>query len=198
MKNRFIENSVSFISKNMDCDEEKTLKLKYGLEGIYLTITKLILITTLAFILGIFKEYLVSLLLFNVIRFTAFGFHANESSTCLIFSSILFVGIPLLFTNFNFSIYSILLLEVISSLILLVYAPADTEKRPLPNSRKRKIRKMATMIIAIIYIILTILFKGFFANMFCIALVIEAIMVNPITYKFFGQTYRNYFNYKSA
>lgn len=198
MKSIFVDGLISFISKNMECDNNKLLRLSYGLESIYLTITKLVLITLFSIILGVFKTYIVTLILFNIIRFFGFGFHADKSSTCFIFSSGLFVGLPYIFEKFSFNIYLILIIEAIALFILLLYAPADTVKRPLPNSKKRLFRKISTVLIAIIYIILTILLDCFMANTLCISLMIEAIMVSPITYKFFGQPYRNYLNYKKA
>ena len=73
-------------------DNDKIDEIMYGLEGIYLTITKTIIIFAIAFILEIQKELLILLLSFNFIRLFAFGMHANNSITCLIFSSSLFLG----------------------------------------------------------------------------------------------------------
>lgn len=198
MKDRFVNSSVLFISKYLKYDDMGIDKLKYGLESLYMSITKLLVISIIAFILGIFKEFLITLLLFNIIRFFGFGVHAGNSTICLLFSSFLFVGISFLFTKISFSIYFLLLLEIISSLVLLIYAPADTVKRPLPNKKKRKIRKTLTIVVAIIYIVLTIIIKVPLSNFLCSALILEAIMVSPLTYKFLNQPYRNYLNYKKA
>lgn len=198
MKDRFVNSSVLFISKYSKYDDMGIDKLKYGLESLYMSITKLLVISIIAFILGIFKEFLITLLLFNIIRFFGFGFHAGNSTICLLFSSVLFVGITFLLAKIDFSSYFLLLLEIISSLVLLIYAPADTVKRPLPNKRKRKIRKISTVIISILYIVLTIFIKAPFSNFLCSALILEAIMVSPLTYKIFNQPYRNYLNYKKA
>lgn len=47
--------------------------IAYGLEGIYLTFSKLIVIFALAYLLGILKETLILLLMYNIIRSQAFG-----------------------------------------------------------------------------------------------------------------------------
>ena len=44
MKNLFLNNSISFLKKYNDYSEEEIEKLMYGLEGLYLTITKLVII----------------------------------------------------------------------------------------------------------------------------------------------------------
>ena len=49
---------VNFLSKYETYEGEDLEKLKYGLEGIYLTITKLVIILFLAIVLNILKEFL--------------------------------------------------------------------------------------------------------------------------------------------
>lgn len=198
MKEKFVNGCTLFVTKNMNYDEKEKAKLKYGLESLYLSLTKLFIIALIAFILGIFKEFLIILILFNFLRFPGFGFHAGNSTICLIFSSFLFVCVPFIFSKINVDFNIILVLEFIASFILLLHAPADTVKRPLPNKKKRKIRKTAAVSIAIVYIVLSIIFKGYFAGMFCGALILEAIMVSPVTYKIFKQPYNNYLNFKKA
>ena len=103
MKEKFLKSSIDMISKYQNVDEGDISKLRYGLEGIYLTLTKMVIIFLLAIILKIFKEIFFLLIFFNIIRFTGFGFHANKSSECLFISIISFVLLPyiLLKTNLN-------------------------------------------------------------------------------------------------
>ena len=96
MKEKFINSSMSIIQNNRQLSNKEINKMRYGLEGLYLTITKMIIIFFLAIILGIFKEVIILLILFNVIRYTAFGVHAKRSIDCLISSSLFFIGFPML------------------------------------------------------------------------------------------------------
>ena len=93
MKKRLL-NSIRIAIKKQypNYSEDKIDEVMYGIEGIYLTITKTIVIFALAFILKIAKELLLLLISFNIIRMFAFGMHANKSWICLVFSSILFLG----------------------------------------------------------------------------------------------------------
>lgn len=87
MKEKFLNNSISKIKKkNPNFSEEKLEEIAYGLEAIYLTVTKIVIIFILAFILGIFKDMLIIMIFYNIIRTTAFGMHAKKSSHCLIIS----------------------------------------------------------------------------------------------------------------
>ena len=67
MKELFLNVSMANIKKYYpEYDEVKLAELKYGLEGIYLSITKFIVITSLSIILGIFFEMIIMLIVFNI------------------------------------------------------------------------------------------------------------------------------------
>ena len=157
MKERFLNNCISFVkSNNIEIQEEE---LRYGLEGIYLTFGKLLIIFPLAFLLGIFKEFILTLIFFNIIRYPAFGIHANKSSTCLFSSILILVGIPLLMSKITIT---------------------------LPV-------KIATCIIAIIYSVIIIIFNNNDISIYLLSgMIIETILILPITYRIYGMPYRNY------
>lgn len=199
MKEKYLNSTISFITKYKEYSNEEIENMRYSLEGLYLTFTKLIVIFSLAIILGIFKEVIILLILFNIIRFTGFGFHAKKSMECLITSTLLFVGIPYLVLYLEPNKITLLVIGIISLIILSIYAPADTIKRPLPNKKKRLYRKIGTIVIASIFIIISFFIKNnTISYLLIIALFIESIMVSPLIYKIFGQPYRNYLNYKKA
>ena len=93
MKRKILDFCMKSIkNKFPDYDNDKLEIIEYGLEGLYLTFTKLIIIACLSIILGKLKNVLLLLILFNIIRFSSFGLHANKSSHCLLISTILFIG----------------------------------------------------------------------------------------------------------
>lgn len=194
MKEVFLNHSMNFIINNRkDLTEEEKEKLSYGLEGIYMNITKLTIIFLVALLLNIIKEFLITLILFNIIRFLGFGFHASKSIVCLICSAILIVGFPYLFTTFEISLTLKIILCCVSVIAFILYAPADTEKRPLTNKKKRIIRKVAASCLAGIYSIIVIVFDGYLiSDLFLAALMIETVFILPIIYKIFGESYNNY------
>ena len=199
MKEKYLNSTISFITKYKEYSNEEIENMRYSLEGLYLTFTKLIVIFSLAIILGIFKEVIILLILFNIIRFTGFGFHAKTSMECLITSTLLFVGIPYLVLYLEPNKITLLVIGIISLIILSIYAPADTIKRPLPNKKKRLYRKIGTIVIASIFITISFFIKNnTISYLLIIALFIESIMVSPLIYKIFGQPYKNYLNYKKA
>ena len=192
MKKVVINHFYNMILKYNHYSEEEKEKLLYGLEGLYLTISKLVVIALLAIIFHIIKEVFIVIVLFNIIRYTAFGFHAEKSYQCLITSCLFFIGFPLLFKYIILDKTVINILVIISIISYLFYAPADTVKRPIYDKKMRIIRKVATIVIAIIYYICILSFDYSIGKLFLIALLIESIMINPILYKIFKQPYANY------
>lgn len=194
MKNAFLTHSINFIALNKNglSDEERE-KLAYGLEGIYLTVTKAIIIFLIAIILNFVKEFVITLILFNIIRYPGFGFHATKSTICLISSTLLILGLPYLFTHVEIPLIVKILLCVISCVCFIIFAPADTVKRPLTNKKKRKIRKIYASCLAFIYSFIVIYFdKMMISNLTLAALVIETIFISPIMYIIFKESYNNY------
>lgn len=197
MKDKYLDITTSFITKYQNYTDDQIEEIRYGLEGLYLTFTKLIIIFAISFILGITKELIILLILFNVLRFTGFGFHARTSLECLFCSTLLFIGVPVLILYLNLSKFYLLTLGLICVIILGIFAPSDTVKRPLPNKKKRIIRKTFTIITSTIYVIISYFIKNYnISSLFIIANCIEAIMVSPLIYKIFKQPYKNYLNYK--
>lgn len=196
MKNMFLTNSVKYITKYSnnytDIDLEK---IKYGLEGIYLTITKLIIIIILSIIFDILKPIILVLIFLNIIRYPAFGMHADKSSTCLISSIIFIFGLTFTISKFNINIYVKSAICILCFIDYLIFAPADTIKRPLTNAKKRKYRKLAASILSVTYIIMIFIIKNqLIVNTLFTSLIIEAILINPITYRLFKMPFNNYKN----
>lgn len=197
MKKRFLNIIRNSIKKQYpNYSEDKLDEIMYGVEGIYLTITKMIIIFIFAFILGVAKELLLLLIAFNFVRLFAFGMHADKSWICLLFSGLLFLGGAVLAKNIVINKPVLYTLYLIVITIIAIYSPADTVKRPLINKKRRIKFKILSLIIAITYLIITILIKdNTLINILIFGLIIECILILPITYKVFKMPYKNYKSY---
>ncbi|MBP3635510.1 MAG: accessory gene regulator B family protein [Bacilli bacterium] len=198
MKKTIINGCLSIIiNNNEDLSKKEIDKMRYGLEGLYLTITKLVLILAIAFIIGILKEVLLLLLIFNGIRLTSFGVHAKRSIDCLISSCLFFLIFPILCIKLTIPILIKQIMFIPLVVLIGIFAPADTEKRPLKNKKKRMVYKIISIIISIIYMSLSLFIKdNTLSNCFVFALIIQIIVMLPITYKMFGVSYNNYKKYE--
>ena len=198
MKKLIINKCMELVTTyNKDLSQRDIDKIKYGLEGLYLTITKLIFIIIVSIILGIWKETLLLILIFNGIRLTAFGVHAKRSIDCLISSTLFFILFPIICIKLTITLIVKIILFIPLTVLIGIFAPADTEKRPLINKKKRKIYKMLSIMISIIYMTIAIVIKdNTLSNCFIFAIVIQIIIMLPITYKIFGVSYNNYKTYE--
>lgn len=193
MKQLFLESSMNFICKYQSISDYDKKKVKYGLEGLYLTITKMIILTVLALMLNMFKEFILVVVFFNVIRYTGFGFHAEKSYQCLLFSTFNFIAIPFLLLHIQLSNFFVYIICAICIFHYLLFAPADTKKRPLSNKRKRIIRKIVTVMIGFIYtLMITLLNNAYWTSIILSAMIIQSIIISPIIYRLFHQPYNNY------
>lgn len=198
MKELVVNGIMNNITKYYDYDNTKISEIKYGIESLYLTITKTIIIFIISFILNITKELMLLFVFYSLIRLTGFGVHAKKSWHCWVTSLITFVLIPLLIKYVTLNKEFIIISYTIFTLLLLEYAPADTEKRPLINKKRRIIYKVLTILLVISYLIYSLIQKDNITiiNTLYFSILLETILVLPCTYKLFGVKYNNYKNYK--
>ena len=200
MREKFLKSTMkSIANKYPDYDKDRLEIIEYGLESLYIMITKTIVISLIALLLNVFKEMLIIMILYNIIRTTAFGMHAKESWQCYIISITLFIGGALLFKYVNVSFYVNSLIGATSYIFLVIYAPADTYKRPLVNTKKRKIYKIITVINSSIFLILIIVFKDSnISTALSLGLLDSMLMIHPLTYRMFHLPYNNYKTYNES
>ena len=189
---------MNFIKKyNTETTDSQLEIIQYGLEGLYLTITKLIIILLLSYILNIWKEVIIFLIIYNMIRTTSFGLHATKSWICLLSSTCIFLGVPIICLLCNFSNYIKLIIGVFNILLMMKNAPADTYKRPIVSKTRRMVYKILSTVLSIVMVIFSILIPDqFMANCFLFALVVQNFMISPTIYRIFKLPYANYKNYE--
>ena len=136
------------------------------------------------------------IIIFNFIRKKAHGLHASKSYICLITSSITFIGIPYISKIIELNLYTRIIISVIGFILIVVFAPADTEKAPIIRKEKRLKLKIKSTIIALIMITLSfIINNNIIINLLLFSIVLESILINPLTYKIFHLKYNNYIDY---
>lgn len=196
MKEVVLNNLINNISKYKDYNNTKLKEIKYGLEILYLTITKFIVISIITILLGIFKEYVLLFFLYGILRISGFGLHAKTTKNCYIISIITYILFPFLIKYMPYNDLGAIILSCISFFTILLFSPADTEKRPLINKKKRTILKLITLFSTIVYIILIFIIKSqYYKKILLFSLTLESLAINPISYKFLGLKYNNYKTY---
>ena len=79
---------------------------------------------------------------------------------------------------------------------MILFAPADTHKRPIINKKMREKLKIKALAVSLIYIGIVFVYKNeFVTNIILLAMIVQSIVINPITYKLFKLPYNNYKEY---
>lgn len=198
MKNLVINTLMNFVTSNKELDEVKKEELRFGFSSMYLTYSKLLVITLVAAVLGIFKEYIIFLLLYNLIRTFSFGLHATKSWVCWITSTIAFIGVPYLSSIVVIPQFIKVIVGAYLIIRFAMNAPADTKKRPIVSQRRRLFFKYTSTILAFLYIITSVIIKNnLISNILFLAVFVQSIVISPYTYKLFKLPFNNYKDYIS-
>lgn len=193
MSHYFIQKTLLFIQNNTNYNKKELLKIQYGIEGVFLTLFKVFFILLIGVIFHYFPIVFITILFFNILRFFAFGLHAKKSSHCLILSLIEFNLLPYLLLRVSISSFMIWMISIITLISFLLFAPADTEKRPLTNPKKRNIRKILSIVSFFIMLIIAYHIK-YLQIPIMAAFLIEDFSINPLSYRMLGLSYNNYKN----
>lgn len=196
MRNAVINKQLNFIKRYNNLDDEKLSIIKYGLESIYILITKLVIILLVAFLLGLLKQTIIFLLFYNLVRLPSFGLHATKSWICLISSLLIFIILPYVCTILVIPTNYKLIMGIIGLFFMFKNAPADTYKRPIINKKRRLVYKILSCIITVVMTCISLFIKDqFLANSILISIILQCFMISPTVYKIFKLPYNNYKQY---
>lgn len=188
---------VTRINRHNGIDNLHFIKMKYGLEVLLINLFKTFLILIMAEVLGILKGTLIIMLSFAFIRSYAFGVHAKSSINCTIVTFLCFfigANIPK-FLNINN--YKVLIMFIITMSLLFLYAPADTEERPLVGKNlRRKLKRKALLSGSILMILALYISDPALKFFISYGALCESFIITPIVYKLFNRRYKNYEHYK--
>lgn len=189
----YFENKImGYIKKykcTIDSDDEEILR--YGIQIYYFNISKLLILFALSIILNIFAETCIAFLLIAILKRNAYGFHADTFWSCLFITFINIFGIVYL-SELSFNPLMKILLAVISLILFALYAPADTEERPLIDSKKRLKLKIQAISVAVLYFVLSFFTNEALSNMLVLSLIFIGFNTCPALYILFKKEYKNY------
>lgn len=185
---KYIRNSLS------DKTEEELEKIKYGIDIFLMNFYKIPVIWLIAYVLGVFTSMVIATISFGFIRTFAGGIHARKGWTCLLMTGCVLFGIVFLSMYFPLNFIYKTLLFALSLVLIFLYAPADTEEKPLINPRLRQRLKRRTVIISILLYLLSLIFypNDITGSILIYSIFAESLLITPIIYKLFKRGYRNY------
>lgn len=190
MQNKIVNCLMYNIKKNnKNLDDIKLEEIRYGLLGLYTMTTKMLVLILLSVLLNIFREFVMFLLFYSILRSVGFGTHAKSNLLCWISSTLLLIGIPYIFKFIELNLFTKIIIWIICFISFILFCPADTEKRPMIN-KKRKIKfKIYILLIDMIYLVLLIKFNSI-SNYIIAAMMLQAFLSSPVGYILMGQKVR--------
>lgn len=196
MKDLIIGKQLNVIKKYNNFDDDKLTVIKYGLESIYILITKTIIILLVSYLLGLLKQTVIFLVCYNFIRIPSFGLHATKSWICLVSSLLIFIILPFICTVITIPMYLKIIIGLIGLAFIIKNAPADTYKRPIISKKRRMFFKVCSSIVTIAMILFSLFIEDqFLANSLLFSIILQCFMISPTVYKFFKLPYNNYKRY---
>lgn len=148
--------------KHVEMSELDEIKLIHGLRIFLMDFKKLIIIYTLAFILGIAWQLAFVHIGFFYFRQVAFGLHSTSFKTCLITSTILLLSVTYFFNTINVSLVLNFVVFFICVLTLTLVGPISSQKNKVRNAkhshylRKKMYKRFLITMVVITVVPLTI------------------------------------------
>jgi len=173
-----------------DLSEEKLAEIDYGIAAFIANSYKMVFIFILAILLNILNYFLIAIISFGALRTFASGVHAKREWTCFPVSTSIFLGITYLGINLDLNIYIINFVFILCFAAILIYAPADTEERPLVSRKlRKKLKIMSCITILVLYAIALYSLGTKTSSIITFAVLFESVLILPVTYKLAGSMY---------
>ena len=189
MIDKFCAYLTNKIRKEMpEIDDERAEIIMYGLQNIIGELPKGIIILIIAYILGIFKLTLISILIIAPYRCFSGGVHMKTHMGCIIYTLILYSGSTLLGKYIVLEgIIKYLLAGLVwsfSIIMIKLYAPADTENVPILSKKERKQKQLFSYIVLTLEIIIAIMINNStIAGIIIFGDFIQTLTITRIAYK---------------
>jgi len=192
VRKKILSSFENWLKKSGNYNNVKIEEIIYGVEAIYVLVTRTILFLIINIFLGTLKEFFLFLFFYSIIRSFSYGFHAKSSFVCIILSSFGFVLVPYLSKFVVFSLEFKIFFLIISLISFILWSPADTENKPIVSKALRLKLKIASIIVLLLYSIIIIKFDS---SLLLLILILQSIFISPIMYYLFNTKYRNYLSY---
>ena len=178
------------IRKEMpEIDAERAEVINYGLQLVIGEIPKIFLIFIIAYLLGIFKLTLLSFLFILPYKSVSGGTHLHTHIGCIIATSIFYIGNAfisqyLVWSSSLAKYITVFLIWAFSMIMIQKYAPADTQDVPILRKKERKTKKILSLIIMTITLILGLIIKNnIISNLLIIGTLLQTITITKFMYK---------------
>lgn len=178
-------------AKMPEVDDERAEVIQFGLEILIGEVPKTFIFLLIAWILGIFKYSLISLIITLPYRIFSGGVHLKTHIGCMIWTTLFYCGNAYISKVVNFPnltsklIFSIVVL-IFAFIMITLYAPADTENVPILRKKDRRVKKICSYIVVIAMTIISFFIKNqIISNMLIIGVLLQSMIISRMAYNIF-------------
>ena len=195
MIDKFCTCLVNRMRKEMpDIDDERAEIITYGLQLIIGEIPKFFITLLVAYLLGVLKLTLLTILVLLPYRISSGGFHLKTHLGCIVSTTLYYCGVPMLAKNIviaqNIEYILALVIWVFGMIMVKLYAPADTENLPILRKSERRQKQVLSYITLTLGILLAIVIPNqVISNILLIGNLIQSMMITRLAYKITGSKY---------
>ena len=172
-----------------EINNERAEIIDYGLHLIIGELPKNFIILGIAYILGIFKLTLLTVILLLPYRSVSGGFHLKTHLGCIIGTTLIYCGIAkiscyIIFYNQILKYIITLSVWVFGVIMIHLYAPADTENVPILSQKERKNKKILSYIFLSIALIASCIIQNrIISNILLLSHIVQTITITKLAYK---------------
>ncbi len=183
------------IRKQMpDVDDERAEVINYGIHLVIGEIPKTFIFIIIAAVLGVLKEFFITMLVIFPYRAFSGGVHLKTHLGCIVATSLMYCGTAYIsqFQLFSNQIKYILipLVWIFGMIMCKLYAPADTENVPILRKKDRRIKQILSYITLTITLIIGALIKDYVvSNIIILGIFIQSLTITRFIYKLTNNKY---------
>ena len=195
MVDKFCSFLINKMRKEMpDIDDERAEIIAYGLQLIIGEIPKIFITLAIAYILGVLKLTLITVLVLTPYRAASGGVHLKTHIGCIVSTTLYYCGVAILAKYLiitGFIKYILALAVWIFGMIMVkLYAPADTENVPILRKSERKQKQILSYITLTIGLIVAVSIKNSeISNILLFGNLIQSMMITRLAYRLTGSKY---------
>ena len=188
----FLTNKIR--NKMPEITEERAETINYGLQLIVGEIPKTFVFILISVLLGILKEFFITVIIIFPYRIFSGGFHLKTHIGCIIGTSLMYCGIPFvskyIIINNTLEYILIGLVWIFGIIMCRLYAPADTENVPILKKKTRKIKRILSYVSLTITLVIGIFINNnTISNIIILGMFIQSIMITRLAYKITNNKY---------
>ena len=178
-----------------EIDDERAEIIEYGLHIVIGEIPKIFIVLGIAYVLGIFKLTVLTIILLLPYRAVSGGFHLKTHIGCIVSTTAIYCGIAkiscyIIFHNQILKYIIALSVWILGMTMCHWYAPADTVNVPILREKERKQKKILSYIFLSIGIILScIIHNNEISNILILGNLAQSLMITRIAYKLTNNEY---------